>query len=385
MAMPAPNAAPVIDSAPVTTATAGQPYQLPGGRPRREPTMASATCWSAAPAGMTVTRAPAWSPGRPPWPARPRRRSSCEVYDSHGSHATLPFTIAVSGVDLPAGRSRRCPSQLDGQEGQTAPGRRQRDRPAGTAARSTGPTTCPPGAVFDPASETLTWLPGAGQAGTYPDVTFFVSDGVNQVERHHHAADRAGPPPPTLVPPADRTVLEGEPIHIALQASDPNGDPLTYSSTTCPAAPRSTPIPASSTGRPATTSTGSTRSRSPSATATLSTTETATITVLNVDAPPVFDDLGAWQVPRGSRSQFRAFALDPNNPGFVPPDAAARRHADAPRRHRPNDHLHRQRPARRGDVRPRHGDLQLDARLHRRRQLRRHLHRDQRRRRHGSR
>ena len=40
--------------------------------------------------------------------------------------------------------------------------------------------------------------------------------------------------PPTLVRPADRTVLEGESIHIALQATDPDGDPLTFSSAMLP-------------------------------------------------------------------------------------------------------------------------------------------------------
>ena len=35
----------------------------------------------------------------------------------------------------------------------------------------------PPGASFDPVSKTFTWTPGPGQAGTYPDGYFEVSDG----------------------------------------------------------------------------------------------------------------------------------------------------------------------------------------------------------------
>ena len=31
--------------------------------------------------------------------------------------------------------------------------------------------------MFDAGSQTLTWLPGPGQAGTYVNVRFFVSDG----------------------------------------------------------------------------------------------------------------------------------------------------------------------------------------------------------------
>ncbi|MBN3907849.1 MAG: hypothetical protein HWQ35_15190 [Nostoc sp. NMS1] len=50
------------------------------------------------------------------------------------------------------------------------------------------------------------------------------------------------------------------------------------------------------------------------------TTQTTKITVLNVNAAPVFDNLGAWQIQEGQSVRFRAFALDPDNPGFVPQD-----------------------------------------------------------------
>ena len=50
------------------------------------------------------------------------------------------------------------------------------------------------------------------------------------------------------------------------------------------------------------------------------TTQTMKITVLNVNAPPVFDDLGRWQVQEGQQVHFRVFAFDPDNPSFVPQD-----------------------------------------------------------------
>src|SRR5439155_24957343 len=53
------------------------------------------------------------------------------------------------------------------------------------------------------------------------------------------------------------------------------------------------------------------------------TTVTTTITVLNVNAPPQFDDLSSWSVQEGQTLTFRAFAFDPNNPNFVPPDRFA--------------------------------------------------------------
>src|SRR4029077_13019311 len=51
-----------------------------------------------------------------------------------------------------------------------------------------------------------------------------------------------------------------------------------------------------------------------------STTQTTTFTVLPVNAAPTFPDLIDWQVSEGQEVRFRAFALDPNNPGYVPPD-----------------------------------------------------------------
>src|SRR5262249_32120182 len=55
----------------------------------------------------------------------------------------------------------------------------------------------------------------------------------------------------------------------------------------------------------------------------LSVTKTTTITVLNVDALPQFDNLDSWRVAEGQPVIFRAFAFDPNNPGFVPQDRTA--------------------------------------------------------------
>src|SRR5262249_38695635 len=53
---------------------------------------------------------------------------------------------------------------------------------------------------------------------------------------------------------------------------------------------------------------------------TRSVTKTMHVTVLDVNAAPVFDQLGTPRVAQGSMLRFRAFAFDPENPGFVPPD-----------------------------------------------------------------
>ena len=88
----------------------------------------------------------------------------------------------------------------------------------------------PPGATFDPVSRALIWTPDFLSAGTYEGVTFVVSDGVHQVTESTKIVIAPTPQPPTLLQPANITVQEGDAIRIALQASDPNGLPLTFSS-----------------------------------------------------------------------------------------------------------------------------------------------------------
>ena len=47
------------------------------------------------------------------------------------------------------------------------------------------------------------------------------------------------------------------------------------------------------------------------------TTQTFNLEILNVNAAPQFDDLGDWAVAEGQTINFRAFAYDADNPGFV--------------------------------------------------------------------
>ena len=92
----------------------------------------------------------------------------------------------------------------------------------------------PPGASFDASSHALVWTPDFHSAGTYPDVQFFVSDGLHQVSETTTVVIAPTPQPPTLLQPAAFTGREGDPIHIQLQASDVHGAPLTFSSDLLP-------------------------------------------------------------------------------------------------------------------------------------------------------
>ena len=315
LAMPAPNAAPIIDSAPVTTATAGQPYrfQVLAHDPNH---YGLGYLLVRGPSGMSVDPSTGLVTWLPTLASPAEAPVVVRVDDSAGSDATLTFTITVSGADLPPAIPP-LPAELDGQEGQNFQVALGATDPQGLPLISWA-DNLPPGAVYDSASETLSWLPGAGQAGTYPNVEFFVSDGVKQSSVSTTLLIAPAPLPPTLVQPSDRTVLEGESIHIPLQASDPDGTPLTYSSTMLPGGAYLDPNTGVFDWTPAYFQHGVYQVPFTVSDGMLSTTVTTTITVVNVDAPPVFNDLGLWSVDEGQQINFRAFALDPNNPGFIP-------------------------------------------------------------------
>ena len=125
------------------------------------------------------------------------------------------------------------PAQVSGQEGQplvlpvtaTDPG----GRPLVYWAAN-----LPGGASFDPTTHTLLWEPAYGQAGTYNDVTFYVSDGVTTVSTTVSLLIAPAPPPPQLAAVPDQTVREGDHLRFTLQGSDADGEPVTYSSTDLP-------------------------------------------------------------------------------------------------------------------------------------------------------
>jgi len=320
LALPAQSADPIFDSQPLTTATAGQLYNFPVAAhdPNR---YALSYLLVRGPAGMTVNPTSGLVSWLPTVASPEQAPVVLQVYDSHGSRATLSYTITVGGVDLPP-VLQPLPLQVTGQEGQSLQVALSATDPQGLSLISWA-DNLPPGAVYDTASETLSWVPSAGQAGTYPDIQFFVSDGVNQVSAATTLLIAPTLQPPTLVRPADRTVLEGESIYIPLQAADPNGDSINFSSAMLPSGAYLDPNTGVFDWTPAYFQHGVYQIPFTVSDGQLSVTKTTTFTVLNVNAPPQFDNLSSWRVAEGQDVTFRAFAFDPNNPGFLPQDRAS--------------------------------------------------------------
>lgn len=94
----------------------------------------------------------------------------------------------------------------------------------------------PPGSVL--LGSNFGWAPFESQVGTYPDVVFYVSDGVDaDFETVQIVVTSANAPildrisPPYVM----KQVVEGRTLSFTVNATDPNGDPLFYSASNLPA------------------------------------------------------------------------------------------------------------------------------------------------------
>jgi hypothetical protein len=90
----------------------------------------------------------------------------------------------------------------------------------------------PPGASFNPATQTFTWAPGSGQAGSFPNVVFTVTDdgtpAVSASETISLNVPNRAPSAPANPYPANGVTGASDRPQLTWTCSDPDGDPLTY-------------------------------------------------------------------------------------------------------------------------------------------------------------
>src|SRR5205085_8538354 len=137
-------------------------------------------------------------------------------------------------------------------------------------------------------------------AGTY-DVQLVASDGhesaTQTVELLIAPANRG----PQLFPAPALTVREGDPVHLQLAASDPDGDDLSYSSALLPGGAQFNPTTGLLQWAPEFFQRGVYEIPFSVSDGQAQSTITATITVLNANAAPRFDDTGPWIVQEGQQ------------------------------------------------------------------------------------
>jgi hypothetical protein len=316
-AVPAPNAPPVFESTPLVEARAGEAYAYtalasdPGGG-------AVSYLLLSSPQGMSLDGQSGVLTWTPDFASPEQADVVLRAYDRSGAYATQSFTIAVAEVNR-APQIIGLPARIEIDEGQPF----ELPLPATDADGDRlffFAENLPGGATIDVERQTLTWTPGFDAAGDYRGISIAVSDGraVDRVSFDLTVlpVDQA----PTLLTPPDRTVREGDPVRFQLQASDPEGAPLYYSSRFLPGGSFLDHNTGEFEWTPSFTQAGTYRIPFSVGDGTSAASVTTTITVLNVNGQPVFDQLGEWQVREGQTLYFRAFAFDPENPSFVPQD-----------------------------------------------------------------
>ncbi len=147
-------------------------------------------------------------------------------------------------------------------------------------------TGLPSGATFTASTKTFTWKPSFTQAGTYT-VTFKATAGtlfssktvtINVVNVNR---------PPVLISPGNKTVNENVLLTFTLSATDPDGGTLSYSAVNLPLGATFTPSTRTFSWKPSYTQSGSYNVTFKVSDGSLTDSKTITITVVNVNRPPV--------------------------------------------------------------------------------------------------
>ncbi len=89
-------------------------------------------------------------------------------------------------------------------------------------------TSLPAGATLDGTTGAFSWTPGPGKAGAV-QVTFVVSDGQSAVPATITIGVAHTNHPPAIDPIPSRTIAEGQLLTFIVNASDPDGDPVSVS------------------------------------------------------------------------------------------------------------------------------------------------------------
>jgi hypothetical protein len=180
----------------------------------------------------------------------------------------------------------------------------------------------PSGATFDPATQTFTWNTGYGDVGNY-DVLFTVTDnGVPPASDSETVTITVGNVnrPPLLDPIGSKSVDEGLTLQFVVTATDPDGNGLTFSAGNLPSGATFDPATQTFTWNTGYGDAGNydvlfsvTDNGVPPA----SDSETVTMTVGNVNRPPLLDPIGSKSVDEALILEFVITATDPDGNGLT--------------------------------------------------------------------
>jgi hypothetical protein len=182
----------------------------------------------------------------------------------------------------------------------------------------------PTGASFDQTTHVFTWTPASDQAGSYPNVLFTVTDNGNPpMSASETITITVGDVnrPPVLKPIGDKTINEGQLLQFTVTATDPDGNELTYSASNLPSGAAFDPGSQTFTWIPGYDQYGNYTDVRFTVTDRVSTPlsdqEAITITVGNVNRPPVLNAIGNISATEGVPLRLTITATDPDGDGLT--------------------------------------------------------------------
>jgi outer membrane protein assembly factor BamB len=176
----------------------------------------------------------------------------------------------------------------------------------------------PDGAAFDPGTRTFSWTPTFNQSGSYLDVHFEVSDGEFTDMEHITITVNEANRPPVLDQIEDKTIDENSLLEFTVNATDPDGDVLVYSTSNLPAGAAFNPGTKTFSWTPTFSQSG------PYPDVHFEVSDggstdwvNITITVNNMNRPPVLDQIGDRTIGENSLLEFAVNATDPDGDVLV--------------------------------------------------------------------
>lgn len=176
----------------------------------------------------------------------------------------------------------------------------------------------PAGATFDASTATFSWTPSFDQSGIYPNVLFTVTDnGTPPMQASEAITITVGNVnrPPVLAPIGDKAGVENALLQFAVTASEPDGEQFSITASNLPRGASFNPVSGTFAWTPDYDQAGNfvvTFLASDNAVPAGVTSESITITLSNVNRPPVLAPIGNRAVGESQTLQFTLSATDPD-------------------------------------------------------------------------
>ena len=172
-------------------------------------------------------------------------------------------------------------------------------------------SSLPGGATFNSTTRTFNWTPTNTQAGNYV-VTFTASDGKLSDSKMVAINVSNLNQPPILSAIADKSITEGTPLGFALNASDPDGDSLTYAASGLPGGATFNNATRTFSWTPDSSQAGMYNVTFRVSDGYLSDSTSVTINVVDVNLAPVLANIGNKTVVENSTLTFLLHGSDPD-------------------------------------------------------------------------